>query len=91
MAMRDTSLRLAREWGGVRHPAAKMIRTNRWNLNYYVGHGGELYDLDDDPGEWNNLYDDPVHQPIVRDLECRLLDGMIAAGENDQIARKWLV
>ena len=31
--------------GGVRHPDAKMIRTNRWKMNYHVGHGGELYDL----------------------------------------------
>ena len=77
--------------GGVRHPDAKMIRTNRWKMNYYVGHGGELYDLADDPGEWVNLFDDPAHQEIVRDLKCELLDWMIMADENDQIARRWLV
>ena len=77
--------------GGVRHPDAKMIRTNRWKMNYYVGHGGELYDLQADPGEWINLYDDPGYQGIVRDLKGQLLDWMIAADENDQIAREWLV
>ncbi len=76
---------------GIRHPDAKMVRTNRWKLNYYVGHGGELYDLENDPGEWNNLYDDPAHQTIVRELKGVLLDWMIAADENDQIAPKWLI
>ena len=77
--------------GGVRHPDAKMIRTHRWKMNYYVGHGGELYDLEEDPGEWTNLYDDPAHQGIVRDLKGRLLDWLITADENDQIAREWLI
>lgn len=76
---------------GVRHPDAKMIRTRRWKLNYYVGHGGELYDLENDPGERNNLYDDPDAQPIVHELKSRLLDWLISADENDQIAPKWLI
>ncbi len=76
---------------GVRHPDAKMVRTNRWKMNYYVGRGGELYDLEDDPGEWNNLYDDPGRQGVVRELKDRLLDWMIASDENDQIARRWLI
>ena len=77
--------------GGIRHPDAKMARTNRWKLNYYVGYGGELYDLENDPGEWDNLYDDPARQGIVRELKGALLDWMISADENDQIARKWLI
>ncbi|MCP5111013.1 MAG: DUF4976 domain-containing protein, partial [bacterium] len=77
--------------GGIRHPDAKMVRTNRWKLNYYAGHGGELYDLENDPGEWDNLYDDPAHQQIARELKGVLLDWLISADENDQIARKWLI
>ena len=77
--------------GGIRHPDAKMARTNRWKLNYYIGHGGELYDLENDPGEWNNLYSDPGYRSIVGDLKGRLLDWIIAADENDQIARHWLI
>jgi len=68
-----------------------MVRTNRWKLNYYVGHGGELYDLENDPGEWDNLYDDPGYQRTVRELKGVLLDWMITADENGQIARRWLV
>lgn len=77
--------------GGVRHPDAKMIRTHRWKMNYYVGYGGELYDLEDDPGELTNLFDDPAYGGIVRDLKAQLLDWLITADENDQIARQWMI
>ena len=77
--------------GGIRHPDAKMVRTNKWKLNYYVGHSGELYDLENDPGEWSNLYSDPRHRSIVSELKDRLMDWLITADENDQIARRWLI
>ena len=77
--------------GGIIHPDAKMVRTRRWKLNYYPGHGGELYDLADDPGETRNLYPDPARQDTVRELKGRLLDWLITADENDQIARRWLL
>ncbi len=77
--------------GGIRHPDAKMGRTSRWKLNYYPGHGGELYDLLNDPGEMRNLYADPAHQRIVRELKGAILEWMITADENDQIAEHWMV
>ena len=76
---------------GVRHPDAKMVRTSRWKLNYYVGHGGELYDLRNDPGERRNLYGDPRHRGTVAELKGLLLDWLVTADENDQIARRWLI
>jgi len=77
--------------GGIRHPDAKMVRTRRWKLNYYPGNGGELYDLENDPQESRNLYGDPAHQTTVRELKERLLEWLITADENDQIARRWLL
>ena len=77
--------------GGIRHPDAKMVRTRRWKFNYYPGNGGELYDLENDPGELRNLYSDAGHQATVRDMKGRLLDWLITTDENDQIARRWLV
>ncbi len=77
--------------GGIRHPDAKMVRTKRWKLTHYPGHGGELYDVQNDPGEFRNLYHDPGHQNIVRELKAAILDWLITADENDQIARRWLV
>ncbi len=76
---------------GIRHPDAKMVRTQRWKFNYYPGHGAELYDLENDPHEARNLASDPAHQKVALDLKASLLDWMITADENDQIAEKWLL
>ena len=76
---------------GIRHPDAKMVRTDRWKLTYYPGHGGELYDLNEDPGEERNLYEDGAHKSKVQELQGAILDWMITADENDQIAPKWLL
>lgn len=75
--------------GGILHPDAKMIRTERWKMNYYPGHGGELYDLESDPGEERNLYADVAHQGRVREMKDRLLDLLITSDETDQIAPRW--
>ena len=76
---------------GIRHPDAKMVRTRKWKLNYYPGHGEELYDLENDPHEERNLASDPAHGATVSDLRQAILDWMITADENDQIAEKWLL
>ena len=77
--------------GGILHPDAKMIRTTRWKYNHYPGHGGELYDLTNDPNEERNLYTSASHQGTVREMKDRLLDFLIIADEADQIAPHWLV
>ncbi|MEO7145186.1 MAG: sulfatase-like hydrolase/transferase [Bryobacteraceae bacterium] len=76
---------------GIRHPDAKMARTRRWKLNYYPGNGAELYDLENDPVEQRNLIADPAYQAQMRELKTAILDWMITADENDQIARRWLL
>jgi arylsulfatase len=76
---------------GIRHPDSKMIRTARWKFNYYPGNGGELYDLEADPGEERNLYADAGRQPLVREMKDRLLEWLITSGETDQIAPRWLL
>jgi uncharacterized sulfatase len=40
---------------------------------YYRRDYGQLYDLREDPGEVNNLWDDPDSQPLKHDLILRLL------------------
>lgn len=62
------------------------VRTERWKLIYYygkpLGMSGanppdtapewELYDMRNDPREMKNLYADPKHAPVVRDLKAQL-------------------
>ncbi|WP_182865325.1 sulfatase family protein [Rhodopirellula sp. JC639] len=46
-----------------------MYRTPRYKLCLYHDKGlGELYDLQTDPWEFNDLWDDPVHQSIKHSL-----------------------
>jgi hypothetical protein len=76
---------------GIRHPDAKMARTRRWKLNYYPGNGAELYDLENDPGEERNLIGESALGNTAAELKQSILDWLITADENDQIARRWLL
>jgi len=57
---------------------ATMHRTQRYKLTVYHGHGlGELYDLQEDPWEFNNLWDDPAHQAIRAQLIYESFDAHV--------------
>ncbi len=54
---------------------ATMIRTERFKLVVYHGHDlGELFDLENDPGEFENLWDEPKYGDIRFELMKTLLD-----------------
>lgn len=74
---------------GIRHPDAKMVRTDRWKLVRYGGGEGELYDLRNDPNEDINLYADPAREKVAAELKDRLLEWLMTADETDQIAPHW--
>ena len=62
-----------------RDPAAHltMVRTEGHKL--VCAHGldtGELYDLEEDPGETHNRWDDPEHGPVKTRMLRRLCDHM---------------
>lgn len=50
----------------------QMIRTRDWKLNAYGGEPGELYDLRNDPREYQNLIGDAGHADTVESLFRRL-------------------
>jgi arylsulfatase A-like enzyme len=67
-------------------PALYGVRTDRWKLIYYYGRPlgmrgafppdtapeWELFDMRADPHETHNLYADPGHAAVVRDLKAQL-------------------
>ncbi|MCD6291067.1 MAG: sulfatase-like hydrolase/transferase [Anaerolineae bacterium] len=59
-----------------------MIFDGRYKLCVYHGHEvGELYDLQEDPHEFHNLWDDPDKQSIKLDLMKRAFDAFILASD----------
>ncbi len=50
----------------------RSIVSERWKLNLCAGDQCELFDLNSDPYEMNNLFDEPAHRDRVRDLAARI-------------------
>ena len=59
---------VARQFG-VRTMAHKLIRFNDVGMDHW-----EMYDLQNDPGEMRNIYDDPAYETVREDLHRRLQD-----------------
>ena len=57
---------------GVARPTA-MLRQGRYKLHYSLGDRPELFDIEADPNEFNDLSGDQKYAPILNDLETRLL------------------
>jgi choline-sulfatase len=49
-----------------------MLRKGRYKFNYYVGYRPELFDLEDDPEETNDLAEDPAFAQICTEYEAAL-------------------
>ena len=57
---------------------ATMLRTTTHKLiRYHSTEEGELYDLDTDPNEFNNLWDSPAHQSLKLDLLTKTFDASV--------------
>jgi hypothetical protein len=56
----------------------RTLVTERYQLTMYGGQDyGELFDLEQDPGQLRNLWDSPEHQRIKAELHRRLLHELI--------------
>ncbi len=63
------------DWTGGDAVRQRMIRRGAWKLIYYRGHRAQLFNLEDDPDEINDLALSPAHATIVEALTARLLQG----------------
>ena len=63
-----------------------MRRDVRYKLNIRTNGENELYDMQEDPGEYRNLYYDPGYADIVAELKDKLLTWSIA--EADVVDRR---
>jgi arylsulfatase len=67
------------------HTHANMLRNERYKLVLYHGHrSGELYDLEKDPREFTNLWDDPQHLALRAELTKQLFDHVMLATDSGQ-------
>ncbi|MGH2356193.1 MAG: sulfatase family protein, partial [Chloroflexota bacterium] len=62
------------------HTFGTMYRDRRWKVVVYHGlEIGELYDMERDPHEFDNLWNDPAHQSVKLDLLKRSFDATVRA------------
>lgn len=67
------------------HSHANMLRNERYKLVYYHGHPhGELFDLQKDPQEFNNLWEDPKHLSLRMELTKSLFDAVMLTTDPGQ-------
>jgi len=73
-------------------PRHNGIRRNRYKLMHFYHDIDEwkLYDLQKDPGEHKNLYTDPAHAEIVKELTAELRRLQKKYGDSDELAQKIL-
>lgn len=63
------------------------IRTQKYTLAhfYYSVDVWELYDLEKDPKQMNNVYNDPKYAKVIADLKKQLKQLMVDAGNNKSL------
>jgi arylsulfatase len=65
---------------GYENAFGTMIKTDRYKLSVYHGfQHGELFDLQKDPGEYKNLWDEPDYAGIKLDLMQKSFDATVKA------------
>ena len=76
---------------GPEHTKAVMCRTGQWKYVYRLYEQDELYDLQNDPGEVDNLVDVPNHGETLNTLRERVLRFMVETADVVplELDRRW--
>ena len=54
-----------------------MIRRDAWKLNYYHGQEPQLFNLEEDPHEFENMWNEPEAQPLKLELLQKSFDASV--------------
>ncbi|MDC7234949.1 MAG: sulfatase-like hydrolase/transferase [Spirochaetales bacterium] len=66
-----------------------LICDDGWKLVYYAGdQGGQLYNLNKDPGETKNLYNLSEYSVVQKSMEKELLDRLILESDLDPVIQR---
>jgi len=71
-------------------PPTRMIRRGRWKLVHYEGYSPQLFDVENDPGEFNDLGESPDHAQVRDELQERVLSDWSAQEMEEELARRRL-
>ncbi len=63
-------------------PWRSIVTGDRWKLNLCAGDQSELFDLNDDPFEQTNRFDDPAQRDRVRELAARIRLWQLETGDD---------
>ncbi|MCH8223555.1 MAG: DUF4976 domain-containing protein, partial [Chloroflexi bacterium] len=58
-----------------------VITCDRWKLTLCSGDQGELYDLNSDPTETENLFDRPEHRDRIKQMAARIRRWQLEVGD----------
>ena len=64
-------------------PSMRMLRQDRWKLVHFDGMRPQLFDLEADPHEFQDLGDDPAHAEIREALHAKVLEGWSSGSLQD--------
>ena len=66
-----------------------MLRTRKWKLCLYADDQGELFDIELDPHETRNLYNDNVYRDVKNELHERLTRRLMCRGQSPEELPPW--
>ena len=62
-------------------PWRSVVTPERWKLNLCAGDQCELFDLNNDPYEQHNLFNDPAQKDRIRDMAARIRIWQLETGD----------
>ena len=63
-----------------------LVRTEKWSYIQYnedASAGMELFDMENDPKQFNNLANDPAYSKALKEMQSRLIQKLKEVRKND--------